>query len=123
MMGVSPVTMDDLTSGFNVSLNISTNYKFNMMLGFSETDVREMIEYYRAAGQIKADTDSLIADMKPWYDNYCFAVEGLGKDPRVYNCDMVVYYLRNVIESGEAPRQMNCRPICQEHNGAFAYSG
>ena len=45
MTGVSPVTLDDLTSGFNIGWNISTDYQFNMMLGFSETDVRTMFQY------------------------------------------------------------------------------
>ena len=44
MTGVSPVTLDDLTSGFNIGWNISTKHQFNMMLGFSETDVREMLQ-------------------------------------------------------------------------------
>ncbi len=54
MTGVSPVTLDDLTSGFNIGWNISTKHQFNMMLGFSETDVREMLQYYKDAGQLPA---------------------------------------------------------------------
>ena len=77
MTGVSPVTLDDLTSGFNIGWNISTDFQFNMMLGFSETDVRTMFQYYKDAGQLPADTDidALIREIKPWYDNYCFAKE------------------------------------------------
>ena len=52
MTGVSPVTLDDLTSGFNIGWNISTDFQFNMMLGFSETDVREMLQYYKDAGPV-----------------------------------------------------------------------
>ena len=68
MTGVSPVTLDDLTSGFNIGWNISTDYQFNMMLGFSETDVREMFLYYKETGQLPADTDidAMIAEIKPW---------------------------------------------------------
>ena len=108
MMGVSPVTLDDLTSGFNIALNISTHPYFNMMLGFSETDVRKMIQYYKDEGAIDAGVsiDSLIEEMRPWYDNYCFAPQSYGKDPSMFNCNMVVYYLRNYIELGEAPEQM-----------------
>lgn len=106
MMGVSPVTMDDLTSGFNISRNISMHPFFNMMLGFSETEVRQMIEYYRNAGMITAPADELVNDMKPWYDNYCFAEESLGTDPKMFNCDMVVYYLMNYIDKGCPPKNM-----------------
>lgn len=42
-----------------------------MMLGFSETEVREMIRYYQSVDALKADEDALIAEMKPWYDGYC----------------------------------------------------
>ncbi|MDR1005032.1 MAG: AAA family ATPase, partial [Prevotellaceae bacterium] len=50
LTGVSPVTLDDLTSGFNIDWNISTTKRFNAMLGFSETEVREMFQYYKEAG-------------------------------------------------------------------------
>ena len=108
MMGVSPVTLDDLTSGFNIGWNISTDHQFNMMLGFSEEDVRAMLAYYKTAGELPADTDieAMIEDMKPWYDNYCFAEESLERDPKMFNCDMVLYYLRHYISSGKAPKQM-----------------
>ena len=108
MTGVSPVTLDDLTSGFNIGWNISTDFQFNMMLGFSETDVRTMFQYYKDAGQLPADTDidALIREIKPWYDNYCFAKESLERDPKMFNCDMVLYYLRNYIDGGKAPEQM-----------------
>ena len=40
--GVSPVTMDDLTSGFNIGTNYSLSPKFNEMIGFTEEEVRQM---------------------------------------------------------------------------------
>ena len=108
MTGVSPVTLDDLTSGFNIGWNISTDHQFNMMLGFSETDVREMIQYYKDAGQLPGNTniDAMIEEMRPWYDNYCFARQSLSSDPKMFNCDMVLYYLRNRIQLGASPEQM-----------------
>lgn len=108
MTGVSPVTLDDLTSGFNIGWNISTSSQFNMMLGFSEVDVRTMIQYYKDAGLLPANTDIevMIADMKPWYDNYCFAEESLERDPKIFNCDMALYYLRHYIDLGKPPKEM-----------------
>ena len=105
-MGISPVTLDDLTSGFNIATNISIDPRFNMMLGFSETEVREMITYYKEAGMIKADMEEMIEEMKPWYDNYCFARASLKTDPKMFNSDMVIYYVRNHIDFGCAPEQM-----------------
>ena len=106
MMDVSPVTVNDLNSGYNIGTNLSMDPMFNMMLGFSENEVREMIEYYREAGLIKVPTDQLITDMKPWYANYCFAKDSLDTDPKMFNSDMVIYYLRNYIRFGKAPEEM-----------------
>ena len=108
MMGVSPVTLDDVTSGFNIGWNISTKPEFDKMLGFSTEDVREMFTKYREAEKIPADSDveAMIEEIKPWYDNYCFAEECLKSDVRVFNCDMVLYYLRNYMDYGCAPKQM-----------------
>ena len=106
MMGVSPVTMDDVTSGFNIALNITADPRFNMMLGFSETEVRQMIAYYQEQGLIKHDPDALIEEMKPWYDNYCFAEESLRTDPKMFNSDMVLYYMNNQITFGTSPKAM-----------------
>ncbi len=64
MTGVSPVTLDDLTSGFNIGWNISTNPLFNGMLGFSEEDVRAMMRYYQEAGQLEGDVEAMIQEMK-----------------------------------------------------------
>lgn len=108
MMGVSPVTLDDVTSGFNIGWNISIRPEFDEMLGFSTTDVVEMFTYYKEHGSIPVDSDidAIVNDMKPWYDNYCFAEEALKKKTRMFNCDMVLYYLRNYMDNGCSPRQM-----------------
>ena len=106
--GVSPVTLDDVTSGFNIGWHISTKAEFNQMLGFSEEDVREMFTYYKNASEIPADSDieAIIKDMKPWYDNYCFSKNALTTQSKVFNCDMVLYYLRNYMSNGTGPEEM-----------------
>jgi len=108
MMGVSPVTLDDVTSGFNIGWSISIKPEFDEMLGFSTTDVVEMFTYYKEHGSIPADSDidAIVNDMKPWYDNYCFAKQALKKKTRMFNCDMVLYYLRNYMDAGCPPEEM-----------------
>ena len=108
LTGVSPVTLDDLTSGFNIGWNVSMAPELDKMLGFSTEDVRQMITYYKEAGQLPAESDieAMITEMKPWYDNYCFAKECLESDIRVFNCDMVLYYLRNYISYKHSPKVM-----------------
>ena len=106
--GVSPVTLDDVTSGFNIGWHISTKPEFNQMLGFSLEEVRKMFAYYKEVGGIPAtsDVEAMIDEMKPWYDNYCFSEDALRTQSKVFNCDMVIYYLRNYMDRGEAPKEM-----------------
>ena len=108
LTGVSPVTLDDLTSGFNIGWNVSMAPELDKMLGFSTEDVHEMFTYYKEVGMLPAgcDIEVMVEEMKPWYDNYCFAKECLKNDVRVFNCDMVMYYLRNYVSYGQAPEIM-----------------
>lgn len=104
--GVSPVTMDDLTSGFNIGTNYSLAPKFNAMMGFTEEEVREMLTYYSTKAPFHHTVDELIELMKPWYDNYCFAQECYNQ-PTLYNSNMVLYFVKNYIDNdGRAPRNM-----------------
>ena len=108
MLGVSPITLDDLTSGYNIALNMTMDSRFNQMLGFSEDEVRQMIRYYKEVGAIKPELteDDIVADMKPWYDNYCFAEESYGKEPSMFNSDMVCYYMSNLVDTGQRPEEL-----------------
>ena len=106
--GVSPVTLDDLTSGFIIGWNISTLFYFDKMLGLSTEDVREMFTYYKEVGSLptNCDIEAMIEEIRPWYDNYCFAEECLEDGNRVFNSDMVLFYLRNYILYKSAPKNM-----------------
>ena len=103
--GVSPVTMDDLTSGFNIGTNYSLTPEFNEMIGFTEEEVRQMLTYYSTTSPFNHSVDELIEIMKPWYDNYCFAEECYG-ETTIYNSNMVLYFVKNYIQRGKAPRDM-----------------
>lgn len=63
--GVSPVTMDDVTSGFNIGTNITTDPWFNDLVGFSEAELREMLTYYKEQGVLMQTVDETIVMMKP----------------------------------------------------------
>ena len=95
--GVSPVTMDDLTSGFNIGTNYSLSPDFNEMTGFTEEEVRKILDYYGSVLPFNHTTDELIKVMKPWYDNYCFAEERYG-ETTMYNSMMVLYFVDNYID-------------------------
>ncbi len=103
--GVSPVTMDDLTSGFNIGTNYSLTPEFNAMMGFTEEEVREMLTYYSTNSPFHHSVDELIEIIKPWYDNYCFAEECYG-GTTMYNSNMVLYFVKNYIQNGKVPRSI-----------------
>lgn len=114
--GVSPVTMDDLTSGFNIGTNYSLSPQFNEMVGFNEEEVREMLDYYAITTVFHHSTDELITAMKPWYDNYCFAEKRYGC-VTMYNSNMVLYFVDNYIRNGGyMPRNMVEENIRVDYN-------
>ena len=114
--GVSPVTMDDLTSGFNIGTNYSLSPEFNEMTGFNEEEVRAMLDYYATTCEFHHSTDELIEAMKPWYDNYCFAEQSYGSTT-MYNSNMVLYFVDNYIRNGGyMPRNMVEENIRLDYN-------
>ena len=105
MTGVSPVTMDDLTSGFNIATNISQEAGFHAMVGFTADETRRLFEDFRGTGQFAGDAERHLKVVKAWYDSYCFSEECVGKES-LYNCDMALYYLGYLVANGEAPRNL-----------------
>ena len=98
--GVSPVTMDDVTSGFNIGANISLEPDFNEMVGFTEAEVRRLVETYRDHGVFNQDPAVAMGIMGEWYNGYRFAEEAATD---LYNSDMVLYYLKYSIPNRDVP--------------------
>ncbi len=98
--GVSPVTMDDVTSGFNIGTNISLEPDFNEMVGFTEAEVRRLVETYRDHGVFDQDVDTAMGIMGEWYNGYRFSEDA---DTDLYNTDMVLYYLKHSIPNRGVP--------------------
>ena len=96
--GVSPVTLDDLTSGFNIGTNYSLAYGFNEMVGFTEEEVRQMLTYYSQYYEFHHTIDELIEIMKPYYDNYCFAKQSFG-ETTIYNSNMVLSFMYKYLDN------------------------
>ncbi|MEL5896055.1 AAA family ATPase [Bacteroides sp. GD17] len=114
--GVSPITMDDVTSGFNIGTNISMSPQFNAVIGFTEDEVRKMVTYYMDEGVLPADVtmEGLLELMKPWYDNYCFSSRKL--EERMFNSDMTLYFLNSYLQQGLPPEMMIDNNIRTDYN-------
>ena len=98
--GVSPVTMDDVTSGFNIGANLSLRPEFNEMLGFTEDEVRILLEMYRDLGVFDQDVEAALDTMREWYDGYRFAKSA---ENVIYNTDMVLHYLKHSVPNKRGP--------------------
>ncbi|HLP58907.1 MAG TPA: AAA family ATPase [Candidatus Deferrimicrobium sp.] len=103
MSGVSPITLDDVTSGFNIATNISLDWDINEILGFTQTEVETMIEYYRQTGKIRHSTPELIEMMSLWYNHYCFSLE---TDTVVFNSTQILYFFMQYLSRGKIPLEM-----------------
>lgn len=101
--GVSPITLDDVTSGFNIANNISLEARFNEMIGFTEAEVRAMLTYYHDAGFLHFNVEETFALVSEWYNNYCFSTKAT---TRLFNSDMVLYFLEKVREQATMPEIM-----------------
>ncbi len=91
--GVSSVSLDSLTSGFNISLNVTSDKCFNEYAGFTEDELKKLIPQLVDIEKLGISAYEIIARMKPVYDGYCFSQEA---DHTVFNSSMCLYYLRTV---------------------------
>ena len=98
--GVSPITMDDVTSGFNIGKNVSLRLEFHDLLGFTEAEVRGLLETYRDCGAFDQDVAAALEVMREWYNGYRFA---RGAQDDLYNTDMVLYYLSESVPNRSIP--------------------
>ena len=95
--GVSSVSLDSLTSGFNIARNVTSKACFNEYAGFTEDELSILIPKLVDVENLGVSTKDVIERMKPVYDGYCFSAEA---DKTVYNSSMCLYYLDEVREKG-----------------------
>ena len=98
--GVAPITLDSLTSGFNIGADITQRSKFNEMMGFTKAELVKMMEDIEIA---KEEQKELLPIMKENYDGYKFSVDGKEK---IYNSNMCLYFLNRYLEQRKVPTQL-----------------
>ena len=109
--GVTPVTLDSMTSGFNVAQNITLDYKFHNMAGFTEAELRGMIEntIYEEG---KFDIDTVVADMRSWYNGSRFSKDA---KERLYNPQMVITFLSRFADNFKYPDEMADQNVTSDY--------
>ena len=98
--GVAPITLDSLTSGFNISSDKTQNTNFNEMMGFTKTELIHMLNELEIA---KEEQEKILPIMKENYDGYKFAVRA---EEKLYNSNMCLYFLNAFLEQREIPTQL-----------------
>ena len=97
--GVSPLALFDVTSGNNINANISMDKEFNDLAGITQTELKQLINYY----QLDDKAGYIIEQVNHWYNNYRFNED---VEHTIYNSDMILYYIKHLLKSGEDPKQM-----------------
>ena len=98
--GVSPVTVDSMTSGFNISKNITLSLDFHQMVGFDEAEVKGILEKIDMPNEQIPDA---VNDMRLWYNGYLFAQKATN---RLYNPNMVLYFAQEYQATRDYPEEM-----------------
>jgi len=101
MTGVSPIMLDDMTSGFNITKNLTLDGKYNEMLGFTREEVMNIVDKLHSVKPL--DKKVLMEDMVNYYNGYLFCRNGR---ERVFNSNMVLYFINALIQDGNYPENM-----------------
>ncbi|MCC5946016.1 MAG: AAA family ATPase [Bernardetiaceae bacterium] len=98
--GVSPITLDSLTSGFNIITHLTTELEFHDMMGFTETETSHFIDLIL---HDKSRKEAVMGDVRKWYNGYLFYKDAQN---RIYNSDMVLYFGKHFQRYQKYPDEM-----------------
>lgn len=98
--GVAPITLDSLTSGFNIVKDITKDARFNEMVGFNQ---EELIELMNQSQILNENQKGILPIMKEYYDGYRFAIDA---ESYIYNSNMCLNFLSDYLGLGQIPRQL-----------------
>ena len=114
LTGVSPVVLSDITSGYNVTENLSQRPRFHDLCGFTETELRRTLEAVAAAQGFDADqVETALSLMRDFYNGYRFSFQ---RDERIYNPTLVLYFLKRLAEDSIFPEQLLDENLAMDRN-------
>ncbi len=109
--GVTPLTLDSMTSGFNITIDLSRDVRFNESMGFIYSEVQQLVDLVCA--DQTCDKARIFADMKSWYNGYIFEIDATH---RIYNSDMVLYFLNQLSADRGYPRTLLDKNIASDYS-------
>ncbi len=107
--GVTPIMLDDLSSGFNIATHASLDVGLVNLAGFVREEVERTLDRflvaYPALAEVPAlgDRKALLRVLTEHYDGYRFSPKA---SERIFNADMVLYFLSQLVRSGDFPDNM-----------------
>lgn len=110
--GVSPISLDSLTSGFNIADNITRLEDFNEIMGFTESEVRSLVTAASKFELSEAELDNLMEVLKQNYNGYLFSERA---SERLFNSDMILYYLKYYVSRKEGPEELIDQNIASDY--------
>ncbi len=108
--GVSPITLDSMTSGFNIASNLTTDPNFNQALGFTLAEIKEMLNKISFSGQ---NDDELLSRLKEYYNGYLFSQYA---EEKMFNSDMILYYFNSYQKLGREVDELVDSSIASDYS-------
>ena len=108
--GVAPITLDSLTSGFNISKDITQDIRFNDMMGFTQSELIEILNNQEISAE---EQEKILPIMKENYDGYKFSLKA---ENQIYNSNMCLYLLSEYTWSRTIPDELVDMNIASDYN-------
>lgn len=118
--GVTPITLDSITSGFNIACNISGYPGIAEYFGFTPEELRPLIDTVLKKISYRKTTEEVFFRMKDYYNGYRFSKNN---NSSVFNASMCLYYLNYIRHNGAEPDQLSdpaVSPAIKKINGILS---
>lgn len=111
--GVSPITLDSFTSGFNIGDDITLHEDFNEMMGFTDEEIRKLVSDTSNVKISQDKIEALIQILRKNYNGYLFSEDC---ETRLFNSDMILYYLKSYAVKQKGPRELIDKNIASDYS-------
>ena len=100
--GIAPITLDSMTTGFNIATDITRYPEFVAMIGLTKTEVKETIKEVLPE-KIEQEQEEIYNEMEQYYNGYRFSEQS---EEKTFNTTLVMYYLKEYVRTGKRPTEM-----------------
>ena len=109
--GVMSITLDSMTSGFNIATNITTRKKYTTMMGFTAQEVKTVLGLTFSDFQDPAhiltfstiEQETIFDVFRENYNGYLFSEDS---DVKIFNSTLIMYYLSYYFDEQQPPRNL-----------------